>query len=254
MEHTARVHRLFRGASEVAKTFRNLALTSDLVAAAIALISIILKPKDSAVWLPFTILLLSILGSALRAYSSTANGFAQRCRRISLRAYCVGKDVDHQTLTLLEDDTPAFVEMSVKRLPAKSIDEYYEPTTLPGQMRRTELYAHSAYYTWHLLRLQAWIIFSIASLVFLGCSILIFHLAADQTVQLVRQSVLEAICTVVLIVFGVKALEAWWQAYSSYREVWLIETELINSTRAYEAQQMPATAESEIKKLLPAIS
>ena len=30
--------------------------------------------------------------------------------------------------------------------------------------------------------------------------------------------------------------------------------EIVNNTRAYEAQQMPATAESEIKKLLPSIS
>lgn len=227
MEQTTRVHLLFRGASEVAKRFRAGSLFCELIAASISLWAILLKPSTAVEWLPLGILLLTFLGTCLRSYSLVANGFAQRCRRISLRAFCAGNDVDRLTISLLDDDAPPFVEKIANSLPAKSIEEYYEPTATVGRKRLAELYAHSAFYTWRLLRVQAWLTFIPAVLTLITCFVMIYRLAAVSTSQTDRQAVLEAVCTVVLLVVTAKGLQASWDSYCSFGEIRSIENALL---------------------------
>jgi len=226
MGNTEKVHQLFRGASEVTKTLRLGALACDVLAAVIA---ILVKPKDPSAWLPLAVLAIAILASGLRAYSSAALGFSQRCRRISLRAYCLGIDVDQQTVSLLDDDAPPFVDQMTKSLRAKTMNEYYEPDPgiSPGPQRQNELYAHSAFFTWRLLRVQAIVFLVIGLLILVACAVLIYNLAASTTVTTDRHAWLEAVCTVILISFCVRSFEASWDAYSSYSEIRSIENALL---------------------------
>ncbi len=228
MEHTSKVHLYFRGAAEVARKLRQASLLCELGAAGVALYTILAKPTTTAVWLPAGILGLTLFGTVLRSYSSKANGFSHRCRRISLRAFCEGKNVDTLTVSTLDDDTPPMVEWLANSMPAKGLEEYYEPTMPHGTKRLVELYAHSAFYTWRLLRIQAIATFLIGLAVLIGCVAVIYHLAVEPTVQTDRKAVLEAICTVVLLVVTAKAFHASWEAYSSYEQVRAIENALLN--------------------------
>jgi hypothetical protein len=228
MENTARVHILFRGASQVTRRLRQGALACELTAGTIAMVSILSKPQDPAAWLPLLIVGLTFGGTGLRAFSSSANGFAQRCRRISLRAFCAGRDVDLRTVEHLDDDAPAFVDFASRKLLERSVQGYCEPTTPPGAARQAELYAHSAFFTWRLLRLQAWLLFAIAAIVLLVCGVLIYSLAGLPNVEIDRHAALEAVCTVVLMVICLKAFEAGWESFTSYREIRSIESALLD--------------------------
>jgi hypothetical protein len=227
MNNTERVHLLFRGGAEVTKALRFGALVCELGAAAIAVVVILVKPKDPSAWLPLCILGITFVGTALRSYSSVAKGFSQRCRRISLRAFCKQEDLDHRLAAMMEDDSPLGVDLLARRLPAQNLNEYYEPTMPPGGLRYAELYAHSAFYTWRQLRIQSWVTFIVPSIVIALCTVMVYRLAAQPGLPVDRHAVLEAVCTVVLLVIGAKGLEAWWETYTSYRDIRPIETALL---------------------------
>lgn len=231
MSNTAKVHLWFRGASEVTKSLRRGSLLCELGAAGVSLWAILGKPPDSAAGLPLAILGIAFVGTFLRAYSGAANGFAQRCRRISLRAFCTGEEVDTLTVSILDDEAPPFVERLAAKLPAKSLEEYYEPTTAPGEARQRELYAHSAFYTWRLLRVQGWGIFAFSLLALISCGVLIYHLAAEPTAQGDRKAILEAVCTVVLLVVTMKGFEASWDCYQTVTAVRAIENRLLEKPK-----------------------
>jgi hypothetical protein len=238
MDSTERVHLLFRGAAEVTKLLRLGALCCDFVAAGISLYAVLGKPKDASAWLPLGILLFAIAGAILRAHSSAANSFAQRCRRISLQAFCKGCEVTPVTVSLLDDVAPLFVEKATSHLRAKSMREYYAPTIPSGPLRQAELYAHSAFFTWRLLRIQAWAAFAIAAVVTTACAVLIYHLAAVPETATNRRPILEAVSTIVLLSVGVKGFEAWGAAFSSYKEIRGIETAMLKRPRGEELEDL----------------
>ena len=229
MDSTERVHLLFRGAAEVTKSLRRGALCCDSLTAGISLYAVLGKPPDSSAWLPLGILVVALVGMALRAYSSVANGFAQRCRRISIQAFCKGHAVDPVTVSFLDDDAPPFVEKATSHLRAKSMLEYYDPTTPAGPLRTAELYAHSAFFTWRLLRMQAWIAFTVAAAVTIACYVVTYHLAAASGTTTDRRAILEAISTIVLLTVAARGFEASWAAFTSCREIRSIEKEMLKT-------------------------
>jgi hypothetical protein len=231
MGNTEKVHQWFRGASEVTKRLRRGSTACELGAAGISLWTVLAKPVDAAAWLPFGILGLTFLGTFLRAYSGVANGFAQRCRRISLRAFCVSREVDDLTVATLDDDAPPFVESLASQLPAKTMEQYYEPTAPPGPARQAELYAHSAFYTWRLLRIQAVFLLVVGVLVFAASGVVVYCLAASPDTKTDRRAVLEAVCTVVLLVVAVKACEASWEAFAASSSIRAIENDLLEKPK-----------------------
>jgi hypothetical protein len=225
------VHLLFRGAAEVTKSLRRGALCCDFLTAGISLYAVLGKPPDSAARLPFGILVVAVVGMLLRAYSSVANGFAQRCRRISIQAFCKGRTVNPVTVSFLDDDAPPLVEKATSHLRAKSISEYYDPTTPTGPLRTAELYAHSAFFTWRLLRMQAWVTFTVATVVTIACGVLTYHLAAISGTTTDRRAILEAISTIFLLTVAAKGFEASWAAFMSCREIRSIENEMLKTPR-----------------------
>lgn len=227
MQNTEKVHALFRGASEVRRFLQCLAVISDICAAGIGLFGIFAKPTDTGAWLPLLLLTFAALGSFLRAYSSAANSFAQRCRRISLRAFCNGNEVDTRTVSYLDDDSPPFVEAALQILTTKTLDEYYEPTTPPGPAREAELYAHSAFFTWRLLRAQSILLLILGLSILAGCGLMVYQLAASLQLSLDRHSLLESICTIILLAFSMRSLEASWDAHTSSNATRSIENALL---------------------------
>jgi len=222
------VHATFRGATEFVKLLRIIALGMDFVAAALAGIAIFSDPQRKSGWYSLWILILAVVSVVLRAYSGQSDSFAQRCRKTALRAFALGKDVDAITEALLDDETPPLIGLLAKWLPAKSLDDYYEPVSPPGIARLRELYAHSAFYTWRLLRIFAVLTGLVGVAVFVGSGIFIYALAMNTTIAATsRQAVLETISTVVLLVFSIRALETAWKAVVSYRSVHQIENELL---------------------------
>jgi hypothetical protein len=229
MDAAERVHVLFRGAAEVTKSLRRGALCCDSLTTGISLYTVLAKPADSSAWLPLGILVIALVGMALRAYSSVANGFAQRCRRISIKAFCMGREVSPVIVSFLDDEAPPFVEMATSHLRAKSMLEYYDPTTPVGPLRMAELYAHSAFFTWRLLRMQAWITVTVAAALTVACAFVTYHLAAVSGTTSDRRGILEAISTIVLLTVAAKGFEASWAAYTSCREIRSIENEILKT-------------------------
>lgn len=226
-----RVHSLFRGAAEFAKSLRFYALLMELAAAVISLVGILGPANLKSPWLPLLLLGLTALSTVLRAAAGQFGAYSHRCRKISLRAFSFGREVDHLTVLLLDDDAPPLVDRFVSKLPAQSLDDYYEPTCPPGESRLAELYAHSAFYTWRLLRVYGFLLGALGIVVFVGSSAVIYWLASDAASSADRKSVLEAICTVILVLLSVRALDMAWSALSSSWSVRSIENTLLTVPR-----------------------
>jgi hypothetical protein len=226
MTRTEKVHDYFRGASELSKYLDCVALLLDAGAAVAALLA--LFSADKWHWLPFTTLLLAVLGVVLRAYASEARGFAQQCRKISLRAFSMGHDVDVRTTSDLEVSSFALGNVIGGLLPAKGLDEYYEPTKPVGYERLRELCAHSAFYTWRIMNVYAVVLVVLGAVAFGACWALLYWLAADATKPAgERITILEALCSVLFVIFTVRLLENAWHAWCAASGAKVIENALL---------------------------
>jgi len=215
------VHKKFRGASEVAKAARIGALVIDLAAASLACLGIFGVYKSP--WMPLALLFGAVLAVGCRSFASSVRSFAQRCRRASLRAFCFDDDVDIVTESNTTVDAPFASSWFATRVPAVNMEEYYEPVCPPGENRLRELYAHSAFYTWQMLRTHSKVVGVLAICVFVLSFCVIYGLATDPPEPSTRNAVLEALCTIILVLLCVQAVERASEAASSAREARQIE-------------------------------
>lgn len=206
MSDTQEVHDLFRGAGEVGKWLRLAAFTGEIAAAAIALHAILTESSNIAPVRPLLAFGLAFGTWALREYATHIDRFAERCRRSSIRAYACGQSISPGRCSSLKSAAPIGAISLAKRLPAKTLENYYEPTMPVGEARLRELYAHSSFYTWRLLRTTAWIYGVGASAVFVSALVALYQLAASDSPPLPRQLALEALFSVVLAVLGLRGL------------------------------------------------
>lgn len=220
-----RVHTRFRGASELSKLARLLALVVDCIAATLACLGIFGALKSP--WVPLLIFILAVVSVAIRSFSATVRSFAHRCRRSSLRAFCSDADVDRITESNTAVDAPIGADWFAKRTPAQNLTEYYEPVCPPGEQRLRELYAHSAFYTWRLLRIYSRVASVWGVLVFALSFFVIYGLATNPPAPDTRDSVLEALCTVILVLLCIRAIETAVAANSSSNEARQIEEGLL---------------------------
>lgn len=206
MSDTQEVHDLFRGAGEVSKWLRVAALSGEIAAAGIALHAILLKGSDVAIARPLLAFGLALGTWALREYATHVDQFAERCRRISIRAYANGDSVSPGRCSTLRSAAPVGATALALRLPATALEDYYEPSMPVGEERLRELYAHSSFYTWRLLRATAWLYGIGAGAVFGIALVVLYQLAASDTPPLPRPLALEAIFSVLLAVLGLRGL------------------------------------------------
>jgi hypothetical protein len=142
-------------------------------------------------FIPLIAAALSVIGAAVRIVGDIWRSFARRCRRIAATAYALGRDIDASVFAELKAATPPLVS-AVASCPA-------------GDDRLREMYAYSAFFSWRLLRLYAWI--SAASgvvLVSAGVATM-YVLAVRPPSPVSRDAVLELLC---VILFGLLAVRS----------------------------------------------
>jgi hypothetical protein len=149
---TQEVHDLFRGAAEVGKLARTVALGAEVVAVAIALHGIFSENSSIAAWRPFVAFVLAVGSWGLREYASRASNFSEECRRSSIRAYAAGISIPGSRCSSFRLNAPWLAPWMARQLPSGALDDYYEPQHPPGDARLREIYAHSSFYTWQNLR------------------------------------------------------------------------------------------------------
>lgn len=205
MSTTQEVHVLFRGSAELAKYLRLGALGCELVAALIAIDELFLGFFGVILWRPVLALTLVAVAVFLREYSKEAERFAELCRSTSVRAFAKGAEVPFGQCSALRSDAPPFAAKLARRLVSTSLDNYYQPTVPPGTDRLRELYAHSAFYTWRLLRVTGWLYAALSLLVVGGAILFLYRLAAGEAMVAPRPVVLDTLLTVVIGVLGIRA-------------------------------------------------
>lgn len=237
------LHSLFRGGSEISKISKGIALAIELLAAALAVAQIF--GKINWPWLPLVVLIAAVLSAGLRSYSKNIRTFAQQCRRRSFRAFCLGNDLDPLIVSNASIDAPSFTKWVAKKLPARNLNEYYEPKSLPGERRLLELTAHSSFYTWRLLGAHAFLSTLWAILIFVVSFTTIYSLASGSADAHLNRAVLDALCSVALVQLCVRAIEASIEAYSSSSEARKIEEALMQKPQGLDLLEIVNSYEIE---------
>lgn len=200
-----RVHRIFRGSTELVKWLRQVALFTEVIAALIAGWRIFVPDLSWSGWASFCLALILLSGVALRIWAKSISSFAERCRRVAIRAYALGVDISTAVSISLIGDAPVLSERLSSKLPTQSLDDYYEGAAPEGVQRTRELYAHSAFYSWRLLR-ACWRSYLVGTLLFAAIGFFIIYLlAADTHDPTVRGRILDLVCSVVFVFLTAKA-------------------------------------------------
>lgn len=217
-------HALFRGGAEAAKLMRACALGLELAAAGLSSAAL-LGVGGSALEIaqPLVALLFVVLAGGLRLSATQAQAFASRCRRVSASAYATGVDIDGKVLVDLQADAPFLSSTMSARLPDKTLEEYYaaEATSPEGRLR--EIYAHSALFTWRLLRASGWTAGLVATLILLGAIVVFYLIGALAQPTEATLTALDVLCGLVLARLWVGTLEGtvrYLRAAAEIRRLW----------------------------------
>jgi len=222
------IHDLFRGSAELSKHVRFLALVVECIAAGIALHAI-LADGSAILFRPLAVVLFAAIALALRGYAGNVDRFSEECRRTSVRAFATGSRIPANLCAFLRSDAPSRVGVLVKRLPAATLDEYYEPKAPPGESRLRELYAHSSFYTWRLLRAASRVYAASAAVIFMATFVIVYWLAGTDSPTVPRGRVLDALCSVVLVVFLLRAISSTFATCSAAEQARRASDALITS-------------------------
>lgn len=227
-EPVLQVHLLFRGASEVAKILRSVAFGFEVIVAASSAYLIFAENDALEVWHPLVAFLALALARVIRVKSRDIDRFAEGCRRESARAFACGGTISPRRLSSLRSDAPWISIDMANKLPASTLEAYYEPTCPIGQSRLREMYASSAFHTWHLARL--WYRCLVVGLALLTCfSVVALYMVASTDGELVeRAQMIEALFSFVLLFLWLELAEAVYAAWGTYRSVRPIGEDLLS--------------------------
>lgn len=211
------VHSLFRGAAEVAKRLRRVAFGIDVVVAAVAAYLVFAENDALEAWHPLVAFLAVALARALRVRSRESDRFAEVCRRESARAYACGGTISPARLSSLRSDAPWRSLREAQKLPASTLEAYYEPTCPVGEPRLREIYANSAFHTWHLTRFWFWCLAAGFVLLTIISAVAVYWVANTDGELTGRTEIIEALFSFVLALFWLELAEALYSAFGSYR-------------------------------------
>ena len=206
LESAEKVHRLFRGAGEYVKIFHGLALLMDLAAAFVAIDGLVSDPALERDWEPLLVVLFALLGMVLRILAAPLDALAHQCRRLALHAYAFDREVDPAALSEVESRSSRLFESRAARLPARTLEEYYQPNCPPGPQRLREIYAHSAFYNWRLQRTQAWVAGILGSLLMVAVVTVTYILMVEPLQPGERALLIHGFYSIALAFFGLRAL------------------------------------------------
>lgn len=225
-----RVHRTFLGATELVKKLRVMALMTEIASALIAGWRIIRPELDWPGWASMGLTSVIAIGIVLRIWSKSIGAFAERCRRIVIRAYGEGKDISFAMTTSLTSDAPILAEEQSKKLPTQTLQEYYESMIAPGNSRLRELYTHSAFYSWRLLRV-CWRIYLAGAISFGTIGFLVIYgLAAASNQPSTSGRILDLVCSTIFVFLTAKAVIACVDSKQSSAECRRIQEALLTQT------------------------
>lgn len=227
MSNVEQVHALFRGSAEIGKKLRNVALVIELAAAGLAFSGIFLQGRGWDAWQPLVALALVALALVVRYAAGYVERFAEVCRRASAHAYAMGSDISVARHAGLRSDAPPLAKWFAARLPASAMGAYYEPGCPPGEARLREIYGNSAFHTWRLLKVWAWIIGLVGVSLLIMTFVVAYGLAMNPPAAETAAGILDALCSIVLAVLAFRAIEVALSAGSSVRTARRIVEKLI---------------------------
>jgi len=220
------VHRLFRGAAEIGKLLTYIAWTLEVTIAACAAFGLLAPNASLRSWLPLIVLLLAIVAVCFRTYAQSVRRYAERCRRESASSYAHGVDMQAGAVAFLHSDAPPLADWIARRLPAGSLAEYYDPKSTAGEGRLREVYAHSAFVTWHLLRSWSYTLAVIAFLLIITSFVIMYRIVIEPIAQLSSDIVLDIMCSFILAFLFLRVLEAAISARSGTHDTRIIAERL----------------------------
>jgi hypothetical protein len=221
---------MFRGSAEVTKRIRQCALVLELVAAVIAAYGGLSGDVLWGGWASLVLVLLMAAATGLRIWSRGTHSHSERCRRISARAFAQGRDVESAVKSGLKSDAPLLTEYAAKKLPAGTLEAYYEPTKSPGTARLQEMYAHSSFFSWRLLRTSGTLFVAVGVAVMIMGIAVIYGLAVEQPPATAAGRVLDVVCSLVFGALSVKAFDTGIAACVASRDARVVADGLIGTS------------------------
>lgn len=231
-------HLLFRSSAEVTKRLRQIALGSEVMASGLAAYGVITGEALFGGWGSLLILSFMVGATALRVWSRSTQAYSERCRRVSARAFAEGRDIGATVLSGLVADAPIFARGQSNRTLAGTLDDYYEPTKPVGEPRLQEIYAHSALYSWRLLRTVGQLLLVIGTAFAVTGALVIYGLAVDPPSAATAARVLEVVCSLVFIVLSGKGIDSGIAALVSARDVRSIADGLVATADSEEIAEL----------------
>lgn len=230
--HTLVAHTMFRGSAEATKRIRQVALALEVVAAGIAAYGVLGGEVLWGGWASLVMLMLMVAATGLRIWSRGTQSYSERCRRVSARAFAQGNEVGAAVLSGLVADAPMFAQRLAEKLPAGTLEDYYEPTKPCGVPRIQEIYAHSSFYSWRLLRSTGMLLLSVGVVVAIIGAVVIYGLAVEPPSLTTAGRVLDVVCSLVFVALSAKAVDAGVAALVAARESRSVADGLIETADA----------------------
>lgn len=243
------VHRLFGAASLLARRFHFYAIAIEFLVAVLAAVSLV-EATEKAAWFPLGMLLLAIMASLFRVYSRRARAFASGARWAAVGALSSGVDIGPRVLAWFRNERLLFADRLNRSVKANTLSEYYAPSCPAGDQRRRELCAHSAFFTWRLMRTYSVLVWTLLAVAAVGSLTLLYRFSIDTNAdQSLRLWLLQTLCAVVLIHFGLRALELALSAASSWRATRAIYEDLLGSAPPGPSDLIEVTTKYEKERL-----
>lgn len=221
------VHKYFRGSGELAGFCKGTALVTELITIVIATHALLTGNSFFGKITPLVVVVMLFLSLVFRIWSKHIHGFAQKCRRLSIRHYSSGELIDDSIISSLESDAPWGAIWFSNYLPAKNFEEYYLNEKDPGSQKLQENYSHSAFFTWRILRLTSWMLISCSILFAIGGFIMIYSLVIEQTDIVRAVNLLDIVCSIVFGVLVFRTLESGVTNLMAYKSVKSIYSDLV---------------------------
>jgi hypothetical protein len=217
------IHRRFCLARSAAKRTRLVAFVVEL-AAYVLLLVLLLRSRVTWLpsflqhrgeWLPLLVWAFILIDVVLRSFTASLRRFAQQCRRVSLRAFIEGADVEGAVAAIAFGETPGSIRLLGWKAPSISLQKYYDPKSETSSDRLRELYLENSFYSWRLLRIEAKALAFATGMIVVFVLILLYRLAGNgELTAVTRELALEALCTVVLVYVSARVVESTVRAFS----------------------------------------
>jgi hypothetical protein len=204
MKEAQQVHSFFRGAGEVGKRCRLAAFLAEVAAAVVVIRGLLTGSLQT--WIPLVSFSLLVISAVFRIAADRYKDYSDRCRRVSLRSFALGRDVELRDSSNIRSEAPAFALRCAASLPASSLEKYYEPSNPAGEARLRELYSYSSFYTSQLAK-TCRNLYSGGSILILAAALVVLYSLATSQTQEGRELVLDALFSVLLSVIGLRFME-----------------------------------------------